>query len=345
MSGFWWKDLLDRNSTWQGLEVHSHVDPAAIAVMDMRSGHHGRMALYSHNVPLFWASMLKDHSGIWLVFNADHPQSEGLLPAVTSRDIAAICRSEPLVWTSEWCRYFARHLFAPALPLVPAGRWVLRPVFPVTPTAPYALDRRLPVDQWHFHSPASAGNIDVNWVFSGENFPNMAMPERVTCVDWWWGGHLLLCRYPIQQDASRLKWWRKKCREGTLPPILVWYIAGFASFVILDGHYRLQAAMDEGIPPQFLVLSELREQTFAPDHEHQSRVWKALEIQQSNNRDASVEGINQTLINMYDTRRLYASSHSRAVLGEGTSWALQVGDYLRKHQVQNVLEKILGRVV
>ncbi|MCW2478105.1 hypothetical protein [Candidatus Symbiopectobacterium sp. NZEC135] len=93
--------LMEGSSTWQGLEVHSHVGPTAVAAMDMRSGHHGRMALYSHNVPLFWASMLKDHSGIWLVFNTEHPQSEGLLPAVTSRDVASMWRSVSQAWTSE----------------------------------------------------------------------------------------------------------------------------------------------------------------------------------------------------------------------------------------------------
>lgn len=84
-------------------------------------------------------------------------------------------------------------------------------------------------------------------------------------MDWWWGGNLLLGRYPINTDAGRLKWWRKKCREGVLPPVLVWYIAGLASFVILDGHYRLQAAIAEGIPPHFLVLRELHERGFPSD--------------------------------------------------------------------------------
>ena len=40
------------------------------------------------------------------------------------------------------------------------------------------------------------------------------------------------------------------------------------SFVILDGHYRLQAAIAEEIPPSFLVLSELQERDFAIDQEN-----------------------------------------------------------------------------
>ncbi|MDH8458054.1 ParB/Srx family N-terminal domain-containing protein, partial [Klebsiella pneumoniae] len=110
-----------------------------------------------------------------------------------------------------------------------------------------------------FDAPESSGNIGCSWTLYGEDFPDLVNPDKVRLVDWWWGGSLLLGRYPIQPDAGRLKWWRKKCREGALPPVLVWYIAGLGSFVILDGHYRLQAAIAEEIPLSFLVLSELQE--------------------------------------------------------------------------------------
>ena len=35
--------------------------------MEMLSSHFGRMALQLGGEPLFWASMLEDHSGVWLV--------------------------------------------------------------------------------------------------------------------------------------------------------------------------------------------------------------------------------------------------------------------------------------
>ena len=61
MSHAWWKDLHDRNHAWLGLDLHSPT-PLAQPVMEMHSGHHGRMALSLRGVPLFWASMLKDLS-------------------------------------------------------------------------------------------------------------------------------------------------------------------------------------------------------------------------------------------------------------------------------------------
>lgn len=80
--------------------------------------------------------------------------------------------------------------------------------------------QRVPVNSWRFDAPESSGNIGCSWTLYGEDFPDLVNPDKVRLVDWWWGGSLLLGRYPIQPDAGRLKWWRKKCREGALPQYL-----------------------------------------------------------------------------------------------------------------------------
>ncbi|WP_352411088.1 hypothetical protein [Mixta sp. BE291] len=344
MAKYWWKDLTDRNNTWQGLELIVQNQPTPHHAMEMLSGHHGRMMLQFQKETLFWATMLKDHSGAWLVFNSEHPHQRSLLPPINSGDVESIRKKAAHSWTGEWCRYFARQLMNAPEPLLPARRWLLRPMAPLKPTAPYVCQQSVPLANWRFHSPASDGNIHCDWTLYGEDFPDLANPEKISLVDWWWGGNLLLGRYPVTVDAGRLKWWRKKCREGTLPPVLVWYIGGLASFVILDGHYRLQAAIEEGIPPMFLVLSELNEREYQSSPEHQTRILRTLEQQQRKNPQYNVEGVNQTLINLYDTRYFYASTHSRAVLGEGQNWQREVKAYLQKHQLTANLDNILNRV-
>jgi len=159
------------------------------------------------------------------------------------------------------------------------------------------------------------------------------------------GGYLLLARYPVEQESGRVKWWRKKCREQALPPILLWFIGGLASYIILDGHDRLQAALAEGIQPQFLVLSEIHEQIYTPSEETVQRVMRSLTIQQEKckrnavNRDA----MNKSLMNLYDTSYTCATTHSRAVLGNGDSWEQEVREYLQRHQLEHFLIKILAR--
>lgn len=342
MSNAWWKDLHDRNHAWLGLDLHSPT-PLAQPVMEMHSGHHGRMALSLRGVSLFWASMLKDYSGVWLVLNTEHPDPQGLLPPVTSQALESIRRSGPAPWIGEWCRYFARQLLSSDALQLPAGRWLLRPMLPAAPVAPYSLQRRSPVEDWRFHAPAQSGNIGFSWSLFGEDIPDLAAPVRVSQVDWWWNGIPLLARYAVRPDAGRLKWWRKKSREGALPPVLVRYFAGLGSFVILDGHYRLQAAIEERLPPPFLVLSELAERTFPTDPAHQAKIVAALAAQQQKNPASSIDGMNQTLINLYDNAEIYAPGQSRAVLGEGESWAREVTAYLRRYGEDAVLEKIKRR--
>ena len=342
MSQYWWKDLHDRNQAWLGLALHSQ-RPLTSPILEMHSGHHGRMALSLRGVPLFWASMLKDHSGLWLVFNTEHPEPQAVFPPITSPALESILRTGPEAWIGEWCRYFARYLLTADVPLLPAGRWLLRPMLPAVPTAPYALQRQPALKDWRFHAPAQSGNIGFSWSLFAEDIPDLTAPVRVVQVDWWWNGTPLLARYAIQPDAGRLKWWRKKSREGTLPPVLVRFFAGLGSFVILDGHYRLQAAIEEGIPPSFLVLSELGERTFPSNPEHQAKIVAALAAQQQKNPASSIDGMNQTLINLYDNAEIYAPGQSRAVLGEGERWAREVTAYLRRYGEDAVLEKIKRR--
>jgi hypothetical protein len=55
-------------------------------------------------------------------------------------------------------------------------------------------------------------------------------------------------------DDSRVKAYRKQARDGTLPPVLLWWVSGLDCHLILDGHARLAAAIAESIGPPLLQL-------------------------------------------------------------------------------------------
>lgn len=107
----------------------------------------------------------------------------------------------------------------------------------------------------------------------------------------------------------------------------------------------MQAALAEGIPPQFLVLSELSEHVQQPDEQTRERVLHSLAIQQEKltKTGNSIDAMNQTLVNLYNTRHFYATTHSRAVLGTGKVWECQVKAYLLRQNMESCLEKILMR--
>ena len=58
-----------------------------------------------------------------------------------------------------------------------------------------------------------------------------------------------------------MKSWRKRAREGTLPPVLVHAVSALDMFVLLDGHDRFAAAVAEEVPVPWLHVSGL---TFTP---------------------------------------------------------------------------------
>ncbi|MFG2111901.1 hypothetical protein ACGFRB_04560 [Streptomyces sp. NPDC048718] len=63
-------------------------------------------------------------------------------------------------------------------------------------------------------------------------------------------------------DDGRVKAYRKQARDGTLPPVLMWWVSGLDCGVILDGHARLAAAIAESVEPPLLQLIRT-----APDDE------------------------------------------------------------------------------
>ncbi|MEU6281448.1 hypothetical protein [Streptomyces sp. NPDC047028] len=71
-----------------------------------------------------------------------------------------------------------------------------------------------------------------------------------------WHGVLPLRRLS-PPGAPRVKAYRKHAREGTLAPVLLWWVPFLDGWLILDGHDRAVAALAEGGTPPCLVLTRL----------------------------------------------------------------------------------------
>ncbi|MFF4254881.1 hypothetical protein ACFY1L_27105 [Streptomyces sp. NPDC001663] len=69
-----------------------------------------------------------------------------------------------------------------------------------------------------------------------------------------WHGVLPLRRLS-PPDAPRVKAYHKHAREGTLAPVLLWWVSFLDGWLILDGHDRAVAALEEGAVPPCVVLA------------------------------------------------------------------------------------------
>lgn len=252
--GLYWKDVDTDAGRWLGLAVECE-DPAGgfrKPALRLESGHHGRMRLVQE-VPgeaapatLFWARQLAEHAGVQLLRNDAAIASAvppSALDAATVERHAALPEAQRL---ASWSRVFVRALSqGPASFLYP-GRWLFAGLRPSPPG-------------WNVEAEKLRTG-DARWRVNGVREGLRADP--VVFIDWWSSSidEVLNLRAPPRADDGRVKWWRKKSREGALPPVLLWYLGGLRAHVIVDGHCRLQAALLEQRPPEFVAAYSTREQ-------------------------------------------------------------------------------------
>ncbi|MET9726035.1 hypothetical protein [Streptomyces zaomyceticus] len=133
----------------------------------------------------------------------------------------------------RWAHRFARHLVdSPDSPLH-EGRWLL------------SCDS--PLRRWS-HAGTSHAEYWSSLLVDGH-------PDG--SIDWFLHSHsweVLPLRPMPDAEDSRVKAYRKQAREGTLPPVLLWWVSGLDCHLILDGHARLAAAIAESVDPPLLQL-------------------------------------------------------------------------------------------
>ncbi|WP_406445969.1 hypothetical protein OHB14_43195 [Streptomyces sp. NBC_01613] len=106
-------------------------------------------------------------------------------------------------------------------------------------------------------------------------------------------------------DAPRVKAYRKHAREGTLAPVLVWWVTFLGGWVILDGHDRAVAALAEGRTPECLDLCEVpaenewrrAAEVVTEEHEHRLERLAGRPADSGTERQrATLEGVHADMI-------------------------------------------------
>jgi hypothetical protein len=81
----------------------------------------------------------------------------------------------------------------------------------------------------------------------------------------------------VDSASARCKAWRKVARDGVLPPILLFFVSGIDSWLLIDGHDRLAAGLLEGRPPTVLLLSSVIEKRWPHGARDQTERIRGLE--------------------------------------------------------------------
>lgn len=203
---------------------------------------------------------------------ADDVDEPGVIPPITMPEIrAAGAEPRSAAWWAYWARFFVRALEAsPNGPLF-GGLWAMTRGR-VAPFEQAELYPSIPGELEEEPPPAhSLGDI--------HRLPSVA-------YEVWTGGAEVRCgavfprRGPSARDEGRVRAWRKRARDGTMPPALLLYLQALGKHLLLDGHARVHAALLEGVEPALSVLWPAREREVTAADAAQVELLHALSTKQ-----------------------------------------------------------------
>jgi hypothetical protein len=281
-----------------------------------------RLRVSSGGQPLLWIHI----AGYWdqcgfLRGAADAPWR---LPALTAAEVREVTHppDSPL-WWEAWMWRLGRALAQSEQPVLYAGRWCLRPVRAIRPPQGY----RYPIStmEWMFGQPPSAPH----------SLEGVLRFERFWVEDWtaygppseegMFQGAVVPLRAPSSSEDGRVKSWRKRARDGTLPPALLLYGDLLGKWLVLDGHDRIHAALLEGTAPPLLGLWPVLEQVLPSSPEGQQGVLNAAEHHLRNGAAPSVvDRVNRMLLVNFQGIRRGTVTRAWPLKGGLAAWRAEV---------------------
>ncbi|MEV6201318.1 hypothetical protein AB0M64_15190 [Streptomyces sp. NPDC051771] len=190
-----------------------------------------RLVLVQGAVPVLFARQRVTHRGLHYARTGRYVSPLAPLRAERARGYAEFAEPGGAAWTERWAAHAEAELRAAADGPLHEGEWRLSP-----DASGWFVDRN-----WSHLLPYDTDRGHLTWFGYGDPDGDARdlLPLRALSVP----------------EAPRVKAYRRRYREGVLPPVFAWWISGLNVPVVLDGHDRLTAALAEGGRPEVLILS------------------------------------------------------------------------------------------
>ena len=187
---------------------------------------------------------------------------------------------------------------------------------------------------------------EKSWNY-GRQFPGMRDcldSPQLEYLDWGSNGYWeLTCfkKKPLENN-SRVKWWRKKIKEGSLPPIVVINSKLLQTYVLIDGHSRLMASSLEGKFPDVICLQSICEFPRKEDERVRDSIVKSL-FNRSPRKPISEETLNQMLVAAYDNRPIILDTDRTIAVMDNGEWEEEITEKLREIGAEDDIESLINR--
>ncbi len=227
----WWTDLEAPDRPWSGLHVVLGDVRGAppLHLERRRSGidlvGQGRVLLHAEVAPYLAGVQIERDFAAAAELAHDFP-----LPPISAADVRAAPAGTGREWLRHWCTWVAERIDASNFGYT--SDWAVQ----------VARHGQRPSYDWDEHGPlvcnlehalAEPAAVFKTWMLNGSS-------------------HGLSLRARPAEHEGRVKHWRKQCRVGRMPPIVIWWLSGLDCWLVIDGHRRLLAAQLEGRLPAVL---------------------------------------------------------------------------------------------
>lgn len=298
------------------------------------SGYLQRLRLMFDIQPLIWATPTYSYYGIWVLTNSvTSSKKTQLFDFIKSSEIENIYSFKSKNSLKLWRDFFLKRLSQSPTSFIYNGLWQIN-TLPVKSKS---------LGKWFFGDSYKKYSKSVNSYITFD--PQQIFKENPSYIAWEGDSNNLIPLKAVNPEDSRLKWWHKKILEDRLPPILVWYISGLCAYVIIDGHYRLYAAIKNNYQPNFIVIKSLTPFYFPQDDKKLSLlILNNINKHLLNNPNPNITNINDSLISAFDNRPQMRSITRATVANNLNSiWQTQVEQELTKLNKENYIEFFLKK--
>lgn len=309
-----------------GLAVHiTQHQPFSRRALQLQSHGQWITRLQWQGVPVFWSFIESDIYGAYLLRTYDAAlQAYQPIGYLSSADCEHIAHMSQPLQARAWCKLLLQRLLQQQDHFLSFGEWHLA----------YSAAKPL----------ATLSDENQNFV------QNILAGEHYVSADW---HNRLTALKTVNLLDGRLRFWRKQAQQNKLPPVLAWFVEPLHSYVILDGHLRLQAALDEGMLPPVILLSYAQYARYpVADSKVQQSLLKAINDADNPDKlntvkrgrrykEGAMDGLNLSLMRAFDDRPYcFYGTIASASLNK-SQWLQQVKAFAQQHKCWDVLQENL----
>ncbi|QSQ27119.1 hypothetical protein JY651_20355 [Pyxidicoccus parkwayensis] len=246
--------------------------------------------------------------------------TRGVLPALSAPEVRAVDEAPGTPeWWEAWTWQLGRMLVEAPASVLHTGRWCLRSMRTIS--ADKAPRHAVSPMEWAFGQlPVAPHSLEAVLRFQ------TAWEE-----DWWAErpeekpGAVLPLREPSDAEHGRIKSWRKRARDGTLPPAVLLHVDILSKWLVLDGHDRIQAALLEGVEPPLLGLWPFVETRRPASRVREEGALLSAELQlRSGATPEVIDRVNRMLVRNFDWPERGSVSRAWPIPGGFEAWRAEL---------------------